>query len=504
MIVLQEMTHDTVRLIETINSGVADGRTALYDAIMVGIQSMKLETGRRSLIVYTDGQDNESIVTPDAVIDSARYYNIPIYTIGLGDEVRANVLREIAVETGGIFSQSPLSVDMIAVYEKLLTLIQNFYVLAHASPDPEYNDTWRVVNVTVNEQGQSGWGAGRYYVPGPPKSRMTDLAIDLNIRSDNPPLSDYDTLVAVRPGESFEYFFSAENLGPSASDSAFITLLLPDSVFYDSSDISPISNNPDSLKWRLNNFEPSQQFEFSVFAHLSPKLPSEIDELISKAVIAATNDSNRANDVDFAGIRVLSSEPELEKYDLAIEQVAVTDTSIEIGGESVPAVIRGGSYTYRLVVSNRGPGLAEQVRLKNALPDSVYIVGFDTTLATPGDTLSYEFASLQSGDSIVVNFSVSVVDSLPFLPFPLENAAWISAEFDSFAANNVSTTTVYAVEKTDQPDFKLTDLALYSRAVTDSFRVTDGDTNEPFVRVRILISFSRCETPAEIVPIRSN
>ena len=83
-----------------------DGRTALYDAVMAGLD--RLDEGSRSrkvLIVMSDGGDNASRATLDQVLDRARQSDATIYTIGLFDpgdpDANPGVLKSLAQMTGG-------------------------------------------------------------------------------------------------------------------------------------------------------------------------------------------------------------------------------------------------------------------------------------------------------------------------------------------------------------------------------------------------------------------
>ena len=78
-----------------------DGRTALYDAVIAGLD--RLDEGSRArkvLIVISDGGDNASRATLDQVLERARRSDATIYTIGLfepGDrDANPGVLKSLA------------------------------------------------------------------------------------------------------------------------------------------------------------------------------------------------------------------------------------------------------------------------------------------------------------------------------------------------------------------------------------------------------------------------
>jgi Ca-activated chloride channel homolog len=89
-----------------LESAVPDGRTALYDAVMNGLDRLdSVSTARKVLILISDGGDNASTASLDAVLERARGANVTIYTIGLfepGDlDADPGVLKKLSSLSGG-------------------------------------------------------------------------------------------------------------------------------------------------------------------------------------------------------------------------------------------------------------------------------------------------------------------------------------------------------------------------------------------------------------------
>jgi VWFA-related protein len=87
---LQDFTNDPAGLNRAIGLLHAEGRTALFDAVVQGLQ--KVEQGRwpkKALLVMTDGMDNVSSNSLDGVIQAARQAGVLIYTVGLGTTGRS-------------------------------------------------------------------------------------------------------------------------------------------------------------------------------------------------------------------------------------------------------------------------------------------------------------------------------------------------------------------------------------------------------------------------------
>ena len=128
---------DVEALHRAMSSLQPEGRTALYDAVMAGLD--RLDEGSRSrkvLIVMSDGGDNMSRATLDQVLERARRSNATIYTIGLfeADDPDANpgVLQSLARATGGerYLPRSPG--PLLLACKRIALDIRSGYTLAFA------------------------------------------------------------------------------------------------------------------------------------------------------------------------------------------------------------------------------------------------------------------------------------------------------------------------------------------------------------------------------------
>src|SRR5215469_657799 len=94
---LQPFSSDHRTAAEKIGLINPDGKSALYDATNAALQRLEgTHYSSRKLILITDGLDNSSTVTEQAVAARAATDDIPIYAIGIGDP-NAPAERGIAV-----------------------------------------------------------------------------------------------------------------------------------------------------------------------------------------------------------------------------------------------------------------------------------------------------------------------------------------------------------------------------------------------------------------------
>ncbi|MEM6792505.1 MAG: VWA domain-containing protein [Acidobacteriota bacterium] len=104
---LHDVTGDVVGLMRSLSRLEAAGRTAMFDAVVFSLLQFEGRTGRRALVVLTDGDDIESRFGPKQCAEMARTSGVPVYVIGLGslDTLRRTLpksdLRHLTEKTGG-------------------------------------------------------------------------------------------------------------------------------------------------------------------------------------------------------------------------------------------------------------------------------------------------------------------------------------------------------------------------------------------------------------------
>lgn len=130
----------------------AKGRTALYDALYLGLQ--KIRDGRndkKALIIITDGEDNSSRYTFSEVKDFAKESDVQIYVIGEKGDMgfgRA-IISDIVSLTGGR-AFFPNSFKQLDYYCDLIhTELRNQYVLGYTSNNRNFDGRWRKLRIRL-------------------------------------------------------------------------------------------------------------------------------------------------------------------------------------------------------------------------------------------------------------------------------------------------------------------------------------------------------------------
>ena len=117
----------TRQLLAETSVGMAGPRTALGDAIGLGIQLFEnSDVPDKTIIALTDGNDNASAVPPTEAARVASDRGITIHTIGMGDpttvgeeKLDVDELRSVAETTGGLSFLALNRDELSGVYERL-------------------------------------------------------------------------------------------------------------------------------------------------------------------------------------------------------------------------------------------------------------------------------------------------------------------------------------------------------------------------------------------------
>jgi Ca-activated chloride channel family protein len=130
------------------------GGTALYDAILTGLNVVGRQPGRRSIVVFTDGEDQSSIATLDRVRTRMETSDATVYTIGLGRGIREdtlkNVLQRLATMSGGRSFVTEKIDRLQRAFDEIIDELSGQYLLAYVPSNDRRDGTWRRIQVEVS------------------------------------------------------------------------------------------------------------------------------------------------------------------------------------------------------------------------------------------------------------------------------------------------------------------------------------------------------------------
>jgi Ca-activated chloride channel homolog len=142
-------------LTTALSSAFTGGRTALYDGLMVGIDTLSKGTGgKKVLILISDGGDNASRHTLPEVLKEAEKSDVIIYCVGLFDEYdpdkNPKLLRRLARETGGEAFLPQEFADVVPICGKIAQDIRNQYTSGYVPKNGALDGTYRKITVTAS------------------------------------------------------------------------------------------------------------------------------------------------------------------------------------------------------------------------------------------------------------------------------------------------------------------------------------------------------------------
>src|SRR5262249_54700315 len=110
-----------------------------FDAVAEGLNLLKDIDGRKVILVFTDGDDNESRIGRGAILERARAEEVMIYAIGLESEIFDGVrmthtkpdggLRRLADETGGGYFELKKTSELGPTFTRVAQELHSQYVL---------------------------------------------------------------------------------------------------------------------------------------------------------------------------------------------------------------------------------------------------------------------------------------------------------------------------------------------------------------------------------------
>jgi Ca-activated chloride channel family protein len=165
-------TSDVTKLQNKLLFIPAKGSTALYDAIYLGMDTVRQGMHpKKALLVITDGEENHSRYSFSNVRDFVREQSVQIFAIGPDAPISA-----LAEMTGGRSFDATFR-DLEDICVKIGVELKNQYILGYRSTNETKDGRWRKVQLKVNPprglpklnvRGKTGYFAPTVEIPATP------------------------------------------------------------------------------------------------------------------------------------------------------------------------------------------------------------------------------------------------------------------------------------------------------------------------------------------------
>lgn len=130
------------------------GTTGLHDAIVESVEAIQAATGRRALVLLSDGSDRYSKASASTALDRARRSDVMIYPVAFGRN-RPPLFAELAALTGGRSFQPRDPAQLNSTMRAIADELRHQYLLGYtpARPIVSGGEQWRTINVRVDRPG---------------------------------------------------------------------------------------------------------------------------------------------------------------------------------------------------------------------------------------------------------------------------------------------------------------------------------------------------------------
>ena len=165
---LQDFTADKAAAKQAVLRTRAGGATALFDAISQLAHEIESQSGKKAIVVFTDGDDNASLLNARAAVQRAKKSGVPVYAIAEGEALSKkellNELKDIAETTGAQSYEARKSSDIARIFQEITADLQHTYMLAY-HPPPASGQRWRTIELIVTGLKGAKIRAKQGYVP---------------------------------------------------------------------------------------------------------------------------------------------------------------------------------------------------------------------------------------------------------------------------------------------------------------------------------------------------
>jgi Ca-activated chloride channel homolog len=146
------LTADRSLLIRGVRTTVAGDDAALYNCLLLTLKDAAKFTGRKVVVVFSNGPDNASMVPPEDVAELAQSTGIPVYMISTQqaklEPVSTTVFERMTAATGGKAYFAKTWRDERRAFASIRDDLAHLYAVSYY-PQPNPNLGWRAITVKL-------------------------------------------------------------------------------------------------------------------------------------------------------------------------------------------------------------------------------------------------------------------------------------------------------------------------------------------------------------------
>jgi VWFA-related protein len=146
------LTGDRSQVVQGVRTTVAGDDAALYNSLLLTVKDAAQHTGRKVVVVFSNGPDNASVVPPEDVAELAQSAGIPIYMISTREArlepVSTAVFERMTAATGGKAYFAKNWRDEERAFASIRDDLGHLYSLSYY-PKANPNRGWRAITVKL-------------------------------------------------------------------------------------------------------------------------------------------------------------------------------------------------------------------------------------------------------------------------------------------------------------------------------------------------------------------
>src|SRR6476661_826404 len=146
------LTADRSQVLRGVRTTVAGDDAALYNALLMTVRDAGQNTGRKVIVVFSNGPDNASMVPPEDVAELAQSKGIPIYMISTREAklepVSSTVFKRMSAATGGEAYFAKTWKQQQKAFASIRNDLAHLYSLSYY-PQANPNRGWRSITVKL-------------------------------------------------------------------------------------------------------------------------------------------------------------------------------------------------------------------------------------------------------------------------------------------------------------------------------------------------------------------
>lgn len=146
------LTVDRTRVLQGVRSTVAGDDSALYNCLLLTVKDAARITGRKVIVVFSNGPDNASVVPPEDVAELAQSTGTVIYMVSTQDAqlepISTAVFERMSKATGGKAYFAKSWRDESRAFASIRDDLAHLYSISYY-PQANTNRGWRTINVKL-------------------------------------------------------------------------------------------------------------------------------------------------------------------------------------------------------------------------------------------------------------------------------------------------------------------------------------------------------------------